>query len=603
MMTKFGGASLEPGCCTQAARENASVRIHLTANPAYQRECWPCQWPHTRDQGSRRHPAGWGLRPALEGARLWVKLGRSGLKARPPLELWLAFPSLQGIESDAWRGAVGVPGIQGRDRRGAILTGLSATWDARRILDVYLLVLVAVFFSAPPGEAAVETRVIDRYVRAEMELNAIPGLSLAIVKDAKVFYVQAYGTRNAASQQAMQVGTPSDLASVSKSLTALGILRMQHEGKIDLDSAVTAYLAELDGPSWERVTVRHLIRHRSGLRRRHDFLVPCCSQAGLDLVEAGRRLAGADLEGLGGATFSYANSNYVLLAAVLQELSGVPFPRYMRQNVFERLGMRQTAVIENQDRSPKDAFPHELQWGRVNISPSRFLGWYGSSRVKASAEDMGAYMVTLLRRGALPVEFGHGTWWASAGPEYDLGWNVSESTEWLDHDLVLEHSGSLWGADTAVVLVPGRGDGATVLINRGTGRAQHIARALAASLAGRPLPRALKSSRLESPDTWAQVFLLLATFLLAGSLWYGLRVRWQLRLAARRWNPSRGQVARAAILAGLAIALLFSVLASTQPPLAALPSPIQTALPLLAGSVSLLLVVAGVAGLAPMRRP
>ena len=172
---------------------------------------------------------------------------------------------------------------------------------------------------------------IDRYVEEEMELNGIPGLSLALVEDGKVSYLRAYGVRNAETRQLIRVETPMELASVSKGFTALAILRLEQDGVVDRDSVVSAYLPEFDSGAWQRVTLSHLIRHRSGLRRRHDFLAPCCEQAAnLDLDAAARMLANADLESPPGSTFSYANSNYVLLAAVVQRMSDAAFTSYMR---------------------------------------------------------------------------------------------------------------------------------------------------------------------------------------------------------------------------------------------------------------------------------
>ena len=465
----------------------------------------------------------------------------------------------------------------------------------RAILAAVLLAGSAIADAAADAE-------IDRYVEKEMDLNGIPGLSLALVEDGEVSYVRAYGVRNAESRQPIRIETPMELASVSKGFTALAILRLERGGYVDRNSVVTAYLSELDSGVWRRVTLSHLIRHRSGLRRRHDFLAPCCEQAGhLDLDAAARMLAHADLESPPGSTFSYSNSNYVLLAAVVQRMSGAAFTSYMQEAVFQPLGMRRTTLIEETARSWEGASLHEWQWGRVRVSPSRFLGWYGSSRVKASAKDMGMYMAALLDPMAAQARGPHpgGAWWDRLGPDYDLGWSVSKEAEWLDGQLILEHTGSLWGADTAVVLAPERGIGVTVLVNMGTSRAGEMARAVLRSRDGAPLPAPHRTSRIELPDTWAQVFLVSAAGLFGALLWYGLRVWRQVRSGARAWNAAGSQIIRAAVLASLAVALIYSIYWGSEPPLPALPTTMQSALPALAASVSGLLLAAAAAGLLP----
>ena len=71
---------------------------------------------------------------------------------------------------------------------------------------------------------------IDRYIESEMELNAIPGVSLVVVRDGQVTYVKAYGVSSVETGQAMTIDTPVELASLSKSLTALAILQLEREG-------------------------------------------------------------------------------------------------------------------------------------------------------------------------------------------------------------------------------------------------------------------------------------------------------------------------------------------------------------------------------------
>lgn len=465
------------------------------------------------------------------------------------------------------------------------------------MLCVRHAILVAALLGGSAIANAAANVEIDRYVEKEMELNGIPGLSLALVEDGKVSYLRAYGVRNSESRQPLRVETPMELASVSKGFIALAILRLEQDGAVDRNSVVTAYLPELDGGAWQQVTLSHLIRHRSGLRRRHDFLAPCCGQAGnLDLDAAARMLAHADLESPPGSTFSYANSNYVLLAVVVQRMSGATFTSYMREAVFQPLGMHRTTLIDEVARSWEGASPHEWQWGRVRVSPSRFLGWYGSSRIKASAEDMGVYMAALLKPMATQAG---GAWWDRLGPDYDLGWTVSKETEWLDDQLVLEHTGSLWGADTAVVMAPERGIGASVLVNMGTSRAGEIARAVLRSRDGTPLPEPHRTSWMELPDTWAQIFLTSAAGLFGVLLWYGLRLWRQVRLGARAWNAATSRIIRAVMLAGLAVILILNIYWGSEPPHTALPTTIQSALPALAASVSALLLVAAAAGLLP----
>ncbi len=446
---------------------------------------------------------------------------------------------------------------------------------------------------------------IDRFVRAELALNSVPGLALAIVDRGEIGLVRAYGIQSVESEQPLTVNTPMGLASLSKALTALAILRLEQEGRIERGAGVAEILPRLTGADWAGVTLNHLLQHRSGLRRGHDFLLPCCgSPDERDLAVAVKHLNNARLEGLPGESVSYANSNYVLLAAIIERVSGVRFSAYMQQRVFRPLGMRQASIAGAPPSTAAGALPHEWQWGSVSVSPSRFLGWSGSSLVRASAADMAAYLDALLERkpGDFDFLYADGPWWGRLDPAYDLGWTVQDSPGWFGDGLVLEHTGKTWGGRTAAVVAPRTRSAVAVLGNLGTTRSQAIARAILRSLGGKDLPRPQRANRAEIPDTWAMVLLTAAIGLGGLAGWLGWRTRQHLRSGRRTWQLTAGRFGRSAVLSCLA-AILFYRYHFAGPPHAAFPTTIQVALPTLVTSVLALLLVSAVRGLtaAPAR--
>jgi len=440
---------------------------------------------------------------------------------------------------------------------------------------------------------------IDRFVRAELALNGVPGLALAIIERGEIGLVRAYGIQSVESGQPLTVDTPMGLASLSKALTALAILRLEQAGRIDRGTGASEILPRLTKTHWAGVTLHHLLQHRSGLRRSHDFLLPCCgSPDELDLEVAVERLNGADLEGLPGESMSYANSNYVLLAAIIERVSGVPFSAYMQQRVFRPLGMRQTSVAVTNPSTDVGALPHEWQWGSVRVSPSRFLGWRGSSLVRASAADMAAYLEALLDQQPGDFEFLHadGPWWGRLDPSYDLGWTVQEDPGWFGDGLVLEHTGKTWGSRTAALVAPQSRSAVAVLGNLGTTRSQAIARAILRSLGGEGLPAPQRANQAEIPDTWAMILLAAAIGLGGLSGWFGWRTCRLLQGGRRRWRLTAGRSVRSTVLGCLAVTLLYRY-HFAGPPHTAFPTTIQVALPALVASVFALLLVSAVRGL------
>jgi CubicO group peptidase (beta-lactamase class C family) len=324
---------------------------------------------------------------------------------------------------------------------------------------------------------AADLSAIDRYLQEAIDLNEVPGASIAVWRRGDIIYAKGFGIRSSITGEPMTAETPVDLASVSKSLTAVAINHLSQQGKIDVDAPVTRYLPELRG-SFNRVKIRHLLRHTSGLTRRDDSLLPCCGEPDeYSLDAAVARLAAAKPSG-GAAEFAYANSNYVLLAAIVQRESGQPFPVFMRETVFRPLRMLRTTLDPLEARTWGLADPHERGWRKVEPNRSPFLGWYGSSRVKSTARDMAEYLGWVLKSQR--------SGWSEP---YDCGWFIRRDRAWPANPLVIEHGGDTDGGNTGAIVVPAWNMGAVVLINAGVHRAAEIARDVLARSMGMPAAR------------------------------------------------------------------------------------------------------------------
>jgi len=461
----------------------------------------------------------------------------------------------------------------------------------RIVVLLQLLVLAPILLAASLAKADP----IDRYVQQEMELNSLPGVVIVLVRANGPADVRAYGVADTSSGQPLTARTLVELASVSKTFTGLAVLRLVQAGQIDPQAPIATYLApfrQAADPLWQTVRVRDLLRHRSGLRREHDYKVPCCGKPGDgDLQFAAQQLARVRLASRPGTTFHYANSNYVLLAALVEQVTGVPFPQYMGEQVFQPLGMTDTTAGEAPATAAIARF-HEWRWGSVRPSPSTFLGWYGSSRIKSNGVDMARYLAALLGPRLLGVD----NWWRQLEGNYDYGWQVDRAARWLGGELVLYHGGNLWGVNTAVVLAPRWRAGVAVLIPMGTDRALPIARALMQSLLGLPLPVPQRMPWAENPDHWAMALLAVALGFYVTSARYVVA----LCRTRKQGGPSQARalqwIRAGALLFGAAY-IPYALYGGSIPPLDALPSTIRVALPQLAWSATTLLVASALHGL------
>lgn len=152
-----------------------------------------------------------------------------------------------------------------------------------------------------------------------------------IIKNDSVLFKKTYGYTDFTRQKKLTSNSAFRLASVSKQFTATGIMLLKEQGKLDFDDAVTKYLPEL---KYDKATVRSLMTHTSGIPDAYmGFPDQYKDEIGseLEISEVVTLLAKADLPFASepNSTFKYSNTGYVLLAAIIERVSGVSFEEFM----------------------------------------------------------------------------------------------------------------------------------------------------------------------------------------------------------------------------------------------------------------------------------
>ena len=208
-----------------------------------------------------------------------------------------------------------------------------------RKLGTAIALFVAMLVPACRGEER-----FDSFVRAQMEKQKIPGLAIVVVRDAKVVQEQTYGRADVELDVPVTESTVFQIASTTKIFTAIALGKLEEENRLSLDDPVGLYLPELPA-GWKGITLGQMGAHVSGLpdiiespnaplsatflkRSEHDSMVYAESQP---------------LQGKPGEKFNYDQTNFMLLRAVIQKVSGMSFEKFVRTSVFEPFGMKSTA--------------------------------------------------------------------------------------------------------------------------------------------------------------------------------------------------------------------------------------------------------------------
>ena len=201
------------------------------------------------------------------------------------------------------------------------------------LLIVVLSICVSLSFSLAPkeGNYTDEIKMIETFVQKELERLKLPSLSIAFYKDDFV-WKKSFGYADLEHKIPANPDTRYRLASISKPITAVGILRLMQEGKLKLDDEVQEYVPYFPRKRWP-VTIRHLLGHLSGISHYRNYDEEGHFTKHFTTEESVGVFKDWQLENEPGTRYRYTTYGFNLLGAVIEGASGKPYAKYMRENV------------------------------------------------------------------------------------------------------------------------------------------------------------------------------------------------------------------------------------------------------------------------------
>ena len=321
----------------------------------------------------------------------------------------------------------------------------------------------------------------------KMSETKIPGLSIAVIEGNEIIYSRGFGFRDLNSGAPATPSTIYGIGSITKSFTALAIMQLAEEGKLDLRDPVDKYVPLKLRPLGKPATIHNLLTHSSG--------IPALAYAEAfirGLLEEGETwlpiatpediiafMRGAEEWAVAkpGERFFYLNEGYVLLGYIISKVSGIRYVEYVKKRILRPLGMKRSYFDKDEvERDPDVATPYIIDKEGKHI-PSRFpYGITSDGGLLSNALDLAKYVIMYLDRGKL-----NGTEIVSAksielmekpyikvpfelfgGEAYGYGLIVYPN--FLGHKLI-GHSGSVWVYTAFMGYIPERKIGVTVLAN------------------------------------------------------------------------------------------------------------------------------------------
>jgi CubicO group peptidase (beta-lactamase class C family) len=413
---------------------------------------------------------------------------------------------------------------------------------------------VCLFFAGSASAASGELEEkVDQLFSAWNKPHS-PGAAVIVRKGGHVVYQREFGCASLEHDVSITAQTAFDAASVAKQFTGLAIAMLLKEGVLTLDDDIRKYLPDV--PDFgEPIKIRHLLSHTSGLRDWGPALVLSGSRWSdlvttdqiMELVRHQRELGFAP-----GEKDLYCNTGYNLLAAIVAKISGKPFPIWMKENIFQPLGMDNTAFYNGPGAVvPKLADSYEFNPGVGFVRQTTQVFAPGSSTLLTTIEDMGKWLANLetAKVGgteALAATRKRGR--LNSGKTINYGFGLFlEPVHGLEAE---SHGGGLDGYTSAVLHIPSKRFGVTILANRADIDSEALARKIAEIYLGLPHDSPAAGPAPESQPPKATEFAAPAReelSIYAGDYWseelevvYHVAIRDSnlvMRCGFRKWTP------------------------------------------------------------------
>ncbi|HZC08301.1 MAG TPA: serine hydrolase domain-containing protein [Ktedonobacterales bacterium] len=242
---------------------------------------------------------------------------------------------------------------------------------------------------------------IDAIVNARIGAQD-PGVAVAVTHGGQLIHCQGYGMAQLEWSQAISPNTVFGIGSITKPFTATAILLLRAEGKLRLDDDITAHLPDYDMHS-ETITIAHLLTHTSGIP--NFVTLPGFWESGIahdhSHAEIRARFERLPLRFAPGERYSYNNSAYCLLGMLIETLSGMPYGEFIRERIFEPLGMRDSHYL-----APRAVIPRRAEGYAATASGyerARYMSatlQYSAGALGSTAEDLARWDLAL-RNGRL----------------------------------------------------------------------------------------------------------------------------------------------------------------------------------------------------------
>lgn len=324
--------------------------------------------------------------------------------------------------------------------------------------------------------AQTKTTQLDELLNKYTEYGQFNG-SVLVADQGKVIYKKGFGLANREWDISNAPDTKHRLGSITKQFTAMLIMQLVAEGKLDLQATISKYLPDYSKVNGEKITIHQLLNHTSGTPNYTSFpnFFKELSRNPYTPTEMVRMYADSILDFTPGKRFSYSNSGYITLGAIIEKVTGKSYEEVLQEKIFTPLKMNNSGYDHHNTILKKRAAGYEMKGSKPENAPYIDMSTpYAAGSMYSTVEDLFIWDQALYTEKLLPKKYRdmmYEKYVPAFGQYYGYGWsvgyfpvgNTKDSTE------IIGHGGGINGFNTLITRMPKKKS--TIILLNNTGRA------------------------------------------------------------------------------------------------------------------------------------
>jgi CubicO group peptidase (beta-lactamase class C family) len=340
-----------------------------------------------------------------------------------------------------------------------------------RLLNRLWLCIAIIFICQYVAFAQDHAAKIQEFLATAHKYRQFNG-SVLVAENGKIVYKGAYGQANMEWNIPNTPDTRFRLGSITKQFTATVILQLVEQGKIKLDAKLSDYLPDYRKDTGEKVTIHHLLTHTSGIPSytSQPGFFQNVSRNPYKVDEFVKKYASGNLDFEPGSKFTYNNSGYFLLGAIIERVTGKPYEQVLKENIFDPLGMKNTGYDHHDTLIPKRASGYsKTPDGYANAAYLDMSIPYAAGSLYSTVEDLYLWDQALYTDKVLSAQ-SKALMYKPFLEDYAYGWAITKASFKQNNQpvQVISHDGGINGFTTTIVRFPTEKNLIVMLDNTGT---------------------------------------------------------------------------------------------------------------------------------------